>query len=197
MQLTCIAKQIEARVRTRSRHYEAEYLASIFGLDCEPRSENTGRAAAPSERSGASKGVCDVRTAPEGRDSRLRASKRVCEMRARKAMPLFEAIVSAVGEATHITPAQMRGRSRRQRIAYARQLAMYLMRQITRTSYPLIGAFFGRTHATVIYACESMRWRLPLEPEARRTLDKIAAIFSDRRRELQNRERAHQAGRTH
>ena len=127
-----------------------------------------------------------MRTAPEGRDSRLRASKRVCEMRARKAMPLFEAIVSAVGEATHITPAQMRGRSRRQRIAYARQLAMYLMRQITRTSYPLIAAFFGRTHATVIYACESMRWRLPLEPEARRTLNKIATIFSDRRRELQN-----------
>ena len=46
--------------------------------------------------------------------------------------PLFEDIVSAVGEATHIAPAAMRGRLRHQRIAFARQLAMYLMRQITR-----------------------------------------------------------------
>ena len=135
-----------------------------------------------------------MRTAPEGRDSRLRESKRtariasgrgVCEMRARKAMPLFEDIVSAVGEATHITPAEMHGRSRRQHIAYARQLAMYLMRKITRASYPLIGAFFGRNHATVMYACESMRWRLPFDAEGRRALDKVATIFSERRRQLQ------------
>jgi len=103
----------------------------------------------------------------------------------KREMPLFEDIVSAVGEATHIAPAEIRGRSRRQRIAYARQLAMYLMRQITRASYPLIGAFFGRNHSTVIYACESIRARLPFDAEGRRALDKIATIFSDRRRELQ------------
>jgi Bacterial dnaA protein helix-turn-helix len=159
MLLTGIAKQIEAQTRARARRYEAEYLANIFGRDYELP-------------------MC-VDTAPGG------ASKRVWEVRARKAMPLFEDILSAVGEATHITPAQMRGRSRRQRIAYARQLAMYLTRQITRTSYPLIGAFFGRRHATVIYACESMRWRLPFDAEGRRTLDKIATIFGDRRRQLQ------------
>jgi hypothetical protein len=195
MLLTGIARQIEAQARARARRYEAEYLANIFGLDYElPLCADISEAAAPSERSGASEGVCDVRTAPEGRDSRLRESKRtlrrasgrgVCETRARKAMPLFEDIVSAVGEATHITPAEMHSRSRRQHIAYARQLAMYLMRQITRASYPLIGAFFGRNHATVMYACESMRWRLPFDAEGRRALDKIATIFSERRRQLQ------------
>jgi len=158
---------------------------------CEVRSKSTGGAEAPAERSGASKGVCDVRTAPEGRDSRLRASRRVCEVRLKRWMPLFDDIVSAVGEATRVTPAEMHGRSRLQRIAYARQLAMYLMRQITRASYPRIGDFFGRGHATVIYACVSMRARLPFDVEGRRALDKIVAIFGDRRRELQNRESAH------
>jgi chromosomal replication initiation ATPase DnaA len=105
--------------------------------------------------------------------------------RCAKTPALFEDIVRAVGEATHIAPAEIRGRSRRQHIAYARQLAMYLMRQITRASYPLIGDFFGRGHATVIYACESMRARLPFDAEGRRALDKIATIFSNRRRELQ------------
>ena len=105
--------------------------------------------------------------------------------------PLFDDILSAVGEATHVTPAEMRGRSRLQRIAYARQLAMYLMRQITRASYPLIGNFFGRGHATVIYACASITARLPFDVEGRRALDKIVTIFGDRRRELQTRESAH------
>jgi len=68
---------------------------------------------------------------------------------------------------------------------------MYLMRQITRASYPLIGDFFGRNHSTVIYACESIRARLPFDAEGRRALDKIATIFSDRRRQLQSRESAH------
>src|SRR5260370_2228584 len=99
-------------------------------------------------------------------------------------MPLFEDIVSAVAEATHIAPAEIRGRSRRQRIAYARQLAMYLMRQITRASYPLIGAFFGRNHSTVIYACESIRARLPFDAGGRRALDKVATIFSNHHRQL-------------
>jgi hypothetical protein len=163
MVLTSITKQIEAQTRHRARRYETEYLANIFGLDYDRELP-----------------ICaDTSEAVGG------ASKRVCEVRARKAMPLFEDIVSAVGEATHIAPAEIRGRSRRQRIAYARQLAMYLMRQITRASYPLIGDFFGRGHATVIYACESIRARLPFDAEGRRALDKIATIFSDRRRELQ------------
>jgi len=106
-------------------------------------------------------------------------------------MPLFEDIVRAVGAATHIAPAEMHGRSRRQRVAFARQLAMYLMRQITRASYPRIGYFFGREHSTVIYACVSMRVRLALDAEARRALNKIATIFSAQCRQLQNRESAH------
>jgi DnaA-like protein len=148
MLLTSIARQIEAQARVRTRRYEAEYLANIFGLDYFG---------------------LNCRELP----------------RCAKTPPLFEDIVRAVGEATRVAPAEFCGRSRRQHIAYARQLAMYLVRQITRAPYPLIGDFFGRSHATVIYACESMRARLPFDAEGRRALDKIATIFSDRRRELQ------------
>jgi len=202
MLLTSIAKQIEAQKRQRARRYEAEYLANIFGLDCgrelptcadttSGEASNTRRSAAepstPAECSGASKRVREGRSESGVGDVRF---KGVWESRAKRAMPLFEDIVSAVGEATHVAPAEMHGRSRRQHIAYARQLAMYLMRQITRASYPLIGAFFGRDHSTVIYACQSMRWRLPFDAEGRRALDKIATIFSDRRRQLQTTRRS-------
>ncbi len=63
--------------------------------------------------------------------------------------------------------------------------AMYLMRQIMRASYPLIGDRFGRQHSAVIYACESMRTRLPLDAEARRSLYEMATIFSAQCRQLQ------------
>jgi chromosomal replication initiation ATPase DnaA len=179
MLLIGIAKQIEEEVRARARRYEAEYLAKIFRLDDGrelPRCADTTPGGASNTRRSAaepSKGVGDVRF------------NGVWEARARKAMPRFEDIVSAVGEATHIAPAEMHSRSRHEHIAYARQLAMYLMRQLTHASYPLIGAFFGRDHSTVFYACESMRGRLPFDAEGRRALDKIATIFSDRRRQLQ------------
>ena len=191
MQLTGIAKQIDAQVSGRARDDEAEYLANIFGLDYElpMRADNNGGA------DGASTPVLlhPLRYPPPcqemGEERFERTSqgaaepvRRRREMRLETAKPLFEDIVRAVGEATRVTRAEMHGRSRLQPIAYARQLAMYLIRQITRASYPRIGAFFGRTHATVIHACRLMRVRLALEPEARRSLDKIAAIFSDRRR---------------
>jgi hypothetical protein len=184
MLLTGIAKQIEAQARARARRYEAEYLANIFGLDCEPRSES-----GVSFYDAASADSLATGSTANPTQGAAEAARSAREARARKAMPLFEDIVSAVAEATHITPAQMSGRSQRQRISYARQLAMYLMRQITHSSYQLIGDFFGREHATVMYACESMRARLPFEPEGRRALDKIATIFSERRRQLQDNRR--------
>jgi DnaA-like protein len=188
MLLTGIARQIEAQGRARARRYEAEYLANVFGLDYE-LPVLAGQGATEPARRGRKVRSKDTSGA-EGE-----AGKRVCEVRLKRWMPLFDDIVSAVGEATRVTPAEMHGRSRLQRIAYARQLAMYLMRQITRASYPRIGDFFGRGHATVIYACVSMRARLPFDVEGRRALDKIVAIFGDRRRELQNRESAHQRSR--
>ncbi len=172
----------------RARRYQAEYLANIFGLDWaeSARRGQNEKSEAPSPDLAASRGLDRPLPLP-GQGEGLRGKK----LRSKKAMPLFEDILSAVGEATRIAPAEMRGHSRRQRIAYARQLAMYLMRQITHATYPLIGDFFGRNHSTVMYACESMRVRLPFDAEGRRALDKIATIFSDRRRELQTRESEH------
>src|SRR6266852_3207242 len=192
MILTSIAKQIEAQSRARARRYETEYLANIFGLDWErssltlcseqgARCIQSKESEAPSPSPLPSQGE-ELRRGSEGARQGARVRLRRIEYQVKngcgfnrpnikREMPLFEDIVSAVGEATH--------------------LAMYLMRQITRASYPLIGDFFGRNHSTVIYACESIRARLPFDAEGRRALDKIATIFSDRRRQLQSRESAH------
>lgn len=60
----------------------------------------------------------------------------------------------AVARQSGLSLAELRGKSRRQAIADARGLAMYLARQLCGASYAQIGKHFGhRDHTTVLHAC--------------------------------------------
>jgi chromosomal replication initiator protein len=51
----------------------------------------------------------------------------------------------------------LRSKGRRQELVIARQVAMYLTREMTNHSYPEIGQFFGgRDHSTVMYAVQKI-----------------------------------------
>jgi chromosomal replication initiator protein len=53
------------------------------------------------------------------------------------------------------------------RIAWARQVAMHLARELTHASLPVIGqAFGGRNHSTVLYACRRVSERLVSDRDA-------------------------------
>lgn len=58
-----------------------------------------------------------------------------------------------------ITLRELLGDSRKRRVAYPRQVAMYLARDLTRNSLPEIGRRFGRDHTTVLHACEQVPTR--------------------------------------
>lgn len=52
---------------------------------------------------------------------------------------------------------ELKGKSRRRPLVIARQVAMYLSRQMTDLSFPLIAREFGgRDHTTVIHACDKV-----------------------------------------
>jgi hypothetical protein len=70
-------------------------------------------------------------------------------------------------------------RTRLQRFSAARQLAMYLIRETTRLSFPWIGDFFSHNHSTVIHACQVTRRRLLERPELGRKVAAIAAELRD------------------
>jgi chromosomal replication initiator protein len=68
-----------------------------------------------------------------------------------------ERIMAAVSERFGIRIDLLCGQRRTQTIALPRQVAMYLMRQLTDMSLAEIGrAFGGRDHTTVLYACEKV-----------------------------------------
>lgn len=55
-----------------------------------------------------------------------------------------------------ITLSDMNGKSREQSIAIPRQVAIFLCRKLTDSSATELGHAFNRTHATVLYACNSI-----------------------------------------
>ena len=62
-------------------------------------------------------------------------------------------IMNITGDAFGFTREQLASISRRRALVEARQIAMYITRNLTELSYPEIGkAFGGRDHTTVIYA---------------------------------------------
>jgi chromosomal replication initiator protein len=72
----------------------------------------------------------------------------------------------------------LRARRRTKKIAEARQVAMYLMRQKAGASYPMIGAHLGgRDHSTVIHACQSIERRRKEDSRMRLTLEAVSRRF--------------------
>ena len=62
-------------------------------------------------------------------------------------------IITATADYFKLTVDDLYGSSRSQAVAIARQIAMYLCRELTNLSLPKIGQLFGnRDHTTVMYA---------------------------------------------
>ena len=67
-------------------------------------------------------------------------------------------IVKTVADFFEVPTTDMSDRSRKQGVVEPRQIAMYLMRDILKLSYPHIGEKLGkRDHTTAIHACEKIK----------------------------------------
>jgi chromosomal replication initiator protein len=73
----------------------------------------------------------------------------------------------ATCEAFSLSLEELLSASRSQRLAWPRQVAMYLARELTDQTLPAIGREFGgRNHATVIHACKRTAERIGTDREA-------------------------------
>lgn len=69
-----------------------------------------------------------------------------------------EVIISVVCEHYQVSQKDVLGEDRRQNIALARQVSMFLCRQLLGLSYPALGrAFGGKDHSTVIYSVKKIQ----------------------------------------
>jgi chromosomal replication initiator protein len=80
----------------------------------------------------------------------------------------IEVIQKKVAEHFDIRLADMTSRRRPENIAFPRQIAMFLSRQMTETSLSAIGdAFGGRDHGTVLHACRLVKDRMEVDANVR------------------------------
>ncbi|MBE3599645.1 MAG: chromosomal replication initiator protein DnaA [Limnochordaceae bacterium] len=70
----------------------------------------------------------------------------------------IDRIQTVVAQHFGIEPEELRGKSRTRDVAFARQIAMFLARELTQASLPHIGdQFGGRDHSTVLHAIERVQ----------------------------------------
>ena len=72
--------------------------------------------------------------------------------------------------------------SRAQPVAFARQVAMYLSRELTDATLPAIGRAFGnRNHTTVMHACKRTAERMAADRQAYETVHRLTRDARRRR----------------
>ncbi|MGD0350710.1 MAG: chromosomal replication initiator protein DnaA [Verrucomicrobiota bacterium] len=83
----------------------------------------------------------------------------------------IEVIQKKVAEHYDIRLADMASKRRPENIAFPRQIAMYLSRQMTENSLNTIGeAFGGRDHGTVLHACRLVKDRMEVDANVRQVV---------------------------
>ena len=107
----------------------------------------------------------------------------------RKLMPQFvekhskkeltiEEVKQKVCDHFHVKVSQLDSTTRLQRIAYARQLAMYLANQLTDNSHMQIGRQIGnRNHSTVVHAIKQVNQMMNVEDRVREDVEELTLML--------------------
>ncbi len=90
----------------------------------------------------------------------------------------IEVIQKKVAEHFDIRIADMTSRRRPENIAFPRQIAMYLARQLTESSLNVIGeAFGGRDHGTVLHAYRLVKDRMEVNSDVRQSVSFLEKLL--------------------
>ena len=92
----------------------------------------------------------------------------------------IDEIIRAISKEFNIRETNLVGKGRRKEIAHARQLAMYLSRELTDASLVSIGLHFaGRDHSTVIHGCNKIERLLNTDSQFQAQVDILRKELSN------------------
>ena len=69
----------------------------------------------------------------------------------------------------------IRGQKRNREYVFPRQIAMFILRDLTDHSYSRIAEFFGRDHSTIMHAEEKIKKQMKDDPELKKVVEDIEA----------------------
>jgi len=86
----------------------------------------------------------------------------------------IELVEKAICEYFNISANDIKGKSRKKEIAFARQMAMYSAKKLTKSSFKTIGLHFGgRDHSTVIHAVNAIEKNSEKSEEVRKAIAEL------------------------
>jgi chromosomal replication initiator protein len=88
--------------------------------------------------------------------------------------PEVSLVQKAVADYFKIKPSELRSKKRKRTISIPRQIAMYLARTVTNSSYPDLGVQFGgKDHTTIIHAVKRITKQQESDPDLRGHIESI------------------------
>jgi chromosomal replication initiator protein len=91
----------------------------------------------------------------------------------------MESIIRAVAERHELQPSQLKEKTNAWKISYPRQIAMYLIKELTHASLPEIGrAFGGKHHTTVLHSIQKIEKLRVADKELAETLNVLTDAVS-------------------
>jgi len=85
----------------------------------------------------------------------------------------FDSIVDEVSKYYNISKKEIKGTGRSAKVSEARQVAIYLCRELTQQSLPTIGDFFDKKHTTILYSYDKVKEELVLNKSLNHTVETI------------------------
>jgi chromosomal replication initiator protein len=86
----------------------------------------------------------------------------------------MDSVLRAVAEKFSLQPAQLKQKTNQRQIAYPRQVAMYLIKELTGSSLPEIGRMFGgKHHTTVLHSCQKIDALRQKDPDLNRLIHSV------------------------
>ncbi len=81
-----------------------------------------------------------------------------------------ENILKSVATVFQIRVSDLKGTCRTKDVALARQVAMYLAKELMQESLIMIGASFGKTHSTILHACKTIDGKIKKDEALKRQI---------------------------
>ena len=121
---------------------------------------------------------CDLLGNQPDEESVTRAIKEIIE---RETVPSAEIIVHHICKYYNIDEDTIRGKSQNHEVANARQIAMYLIRRMTKMTLSDIGREFGgKDHTTVLHSLRKVEKQMNADPSFRETINEITTNINSR-----------------
>jgi len=90
----------------------------------------------------------------------------------------IDSIQKGVAEKFQIKPPQLKEKSNRKEVVLPRQVAMYLVKELTQASLPEIGrAFGGKHHTTVIHSINKIALERTSDPDLNKLINSLIDSF--------------------